>query len=140
MPSEHREVWLLREVESVVYVVDDDEAVRDSLKVLLESYGITVEDFGSTVEFAERRVAGRRECMILDLHLPRINGLDFLASQQAPRELPIIMISGRADAAARARAAKAGVIAFLEKPVSDAVLLDSIKRAFAADRHHPAPP
>ena len=118
--------------EAVVYVVDDDEAVRDSLKILLESYGMTVEDYASTAEFVEHRVPGRRGCMVLDLHLPGTNGLDFLTSAEAPPELPVIMISGRADPAARSRAAKAGVLAFLEKPVTHDQLVADIRRALAA--------
>jgi two-component system response regulator FixJ len=120
------------EAEAVVYVVDDDEAVRDSLKILLESYGMTVEDYASTEEFVRHRVPGRKECMILDLHLPGTSGLDFLASAQAPPEMPVIAISGRADAAVRGRAKKAGVLAFLEKPLADDLLVALIRRALAA--------
>jgi two-component system, LuxR family, response regulator FixJ len=117
--------------EAVVYVVDDDEAVRDSLKILLESYGMTVEDYASTSEFSRHHVPGRRACMVLDLHLPGTNGLDFLDSPQAPSGMPVIMISGRADATARARAVKAGVVIFLDKPVADDQLIDNIRRILA---------
>jgi two-component system response regulator FixJ len=120
------------EAEAVVYVVDDDEAVRDSLKILLESYGLTVEDYASTAEFVRHRVPGRKECIILDLHLSGTSGLDFLASEQAPPEMPVIMISGRADAVVRGRAAKAGVRAFLEKPLTDDLLVANIRHALAA--------
>jgi two-component system response regulator FixJ len=119
------------EREPVVYVVDDDEAVRDSLKILLESYGLTVEDYASTAEFSRRHEPGRRACMVLDLHLPGTNGLDFLNSPQAPAELPVIMISGRAGPADRARAAKAGVVAFFDKPVANDQLVENIRRVLS---------
>lgn len=115
--------------ESIIYVVDDDEAVRDSLRVLLESYGMTVEDFGSIVEFRRGHVAGRKACMILDLHLPGTSGLDYLATRDCPSPLPVIMITARGDAATRERAREMGAQAFLDKPVSDEALIANIRQA-----------
>ncbi len=113
-----------------IFIVDDDEAVRDSLKLLLESYGMEVEDFGSTAEFARQYRARRGACLILDQHLPGSTGLDFLSSSEgASLALPVILLTGRADSALRARAAQLGVSAFLEKPVADDVLLAAIRRA-----------
>ncbi|HEV2303230.1 MAG TPA: response regulator [Stellaceae bacterium] len=114
----------------IIYVVDDDEAVRDSLKVLLESYGMTVADFGSIAEFRRGRVVGRKACMILDLHLPGTSGLDYLASRDCASRLPVIMITGRGDDATRERAREMGARAFLDKPVSDEALLANIREAF----------
>ena len=88
-----------------VFVVDDDEAVRDSLKLLLESYGMTVEDYGSTEEFVRHYRPRGRQCLILDQHLPGTTGLDFLASPLgAALGLPVILITGRGDLAIRDRA------------------------------------
>lgn len=115
--------------EPIVYVVDDDAAVRDALRVLLESYGMMVEDYGSIAEFSREYDPRRRACMILDLHLPGISGLDYLASRPSPCELPVIMITGRADAWSRIRAERMGVLAFLEKPFSDEALLANLRAA-----------
>jgi len=114
-----------------VFIVDDDEAVRDSLKLLLEAYGMAVEDYASTAEFARGyRTGGGDACLILDQHLPGSTGLDFLSSSDGAKlDLPVILLTGRADAAIRARAVQLGVSAFLEKPVSDDVLLAAIRSA-----------
>jgi two-component system, LuxR family, response regulator FixJ len=116
-------------VEPIVYVVDDDAAVRDALTVLLECYGMTVEGYGSIAEFSREHNPRRKACMILDLHLPGVSGLDYLASRPSRCELPVIMITGRADASTRARAERMGVLAFLEKPLSDEALLANIRTA-----------
>ena len=116
--------------EPIIYVVDDDEAVRDSLRVLLESHGMTVEDFGSIAEFRRGHVAGRKACMILDLHLPGTSGLDYLATRDCSIPLPVIMITARGDAATRKRAREMGAQAFLDKPVSDEALIANIRQAF----------
>jgi FixJ family two-component response regulator len=114
-----------------VFIVDDDEAVRDSLRLLLEAYGMTVQDYASTAEFARGyRADGGAACLILDQHLPGSTGLDFLSSTDGAKlDLPVILLTGRADAAIRARAVQLGVSAFLEKPVSDDVLLATIRSA-----------
>lgn len=114
----------------LVFIVDDDEAVRDSLKLLLESYGMEVEEFGSTADFARQYRRRPDACLILDQHLPGSTGLDFLSSSEgASLGLPVILLTGRADSALRARAAQLGVRAFLEKPVADDVLLSAIRGA-----------
>jgi FixJ family two-component response regulator len=121
---------VVEDTEPIVYVVDDDDAVRDSLKLLLEAYGMAVADYGSTAEFARAYVPGRKACLILDLHLPGTSGLDYLAAQEsASAELPVIIITGRGDPASRARAERMGVLAFLDKPVSSQVLLANIRQA-----------
>jgi two-component system response regulator FixJ len=118
----------------IVYVVDDDDAVRDSLKVLIEAHGIAVEDYASTSEFARAQLSRHKGCLILDLHFPGASGLDFLAAHRdLPRQLPVIMITGRSDAASRERAERLGVVDYLEKPVGQQMLLDTIRRALAAD-------
>jgi two-component system response regulator FixJ len=119
-----------RVVGPTIFVVDDDDAVRDSLRLLLESHGMAVEDYPSTAEFARRYRPRPRQCLILDQHLPGATGLDFLSSLDGARlPVPVILLTGRADDALRARAAELGVSAFLEKPVGDTALLSAIERA-----------
>jgi two-component system response regulator FixJ len=114
----------------VVFIVDDDDAVRDSLKLLLEIHGLAVEDFGSTEDFARGFRRPPCGCLVLDQHLPVTSGLDFLASP-AGRELgiPVILVTGRGDDGLRARAREMGVLAYLDKPVADEALLAAIGRA-----------
>jgi FixJ family two-component response regulator len=116
----------------MIFIVDDDDAVRDSLRVLLEAHGMTVEDFESTAEFAAADRQHPRACLILDLHLPVMGGLEYLATfgKDGPG-LPVIMVTGRSDDASRARALELGAVAFLEKPVDDRELLSVIGRALA---------
>ena len=113
-----------------IFIIDDDDAVRDSLKLLLESYGMTVEDFGSVAEFKNSYRPGICGCLILDQHLPGVTGLDFLSSLGTPLpHLPVILMTGRGDRAIRDRAAQLGVSAYLEKPVGDGLLIAAIGRA-----------
>lgn len=115
-----------------VFVVDDDEAVRDSIKVLLEVHGIEVEDYGSTGEFASRYRKPQRGCLILDQHLPVLTGVDFLNSPAGKGlDIPVILITGRSDPALEERAREAGVAEYLQKPVGERVLLATIARLTA---------
>ncbi|HVM80551.1 MAG TPA: response regulator [Stellaceae bacterium] len=111
----------------MIYVVDDDDAVRDSLRILLESHGMNVSDFGSTHEFVAGYRPHPRACLILDLHLPVVGGLDFLASPAGQAlDIPVILITGRGDEQTRARATELGAAAFLEKPIEDGALVEVI--------------
>lgn len=115
-----------------VFIVDDDEAVRDSLKVLLEVHGIEVEDFPSTGEFARHYRKPRRGCLILDQHLPVLNGTDFLNSSAGKGlDIPVILITGRGDPALEQQARRAGAAEFLHKPVSERLLLAAVARVTA---------
>ena len=120
---------------ATVFVIDDDDAVRDSLKLLLESHAIRVRDFASGPDFLANVTGRLQGCMLLDLHLPVIGGLDFL-SRFAERldGMPVILLTGRGDAATRDRAYAAGVSEFLEKPVEDDLLIAAVIRALAKDR------
>jgi two-component system response regulator FixJ len=124
-----------------IYVVDDDDAVRDSLKILLESYELTVRDFGSVPEFLDGLQPVDNSCLVLDLHLPAMGGFDVmntLARRRVP--LPVIVITGRSDSQTRARALEAGAVAFLEKPVDDQVLMNAIDAALHGNRTAAAGP
>jgi two-component system, LuxR family, response regulator FixJ len=111
----------------LIFVVDDDDAVRDSLKILLESHGMAVRDFRSTQDFSDGYYRHPRACLILDLHLPVVGGLEFLALHRtAEMDLPVIMITGRGDGVTEERARELGVLAFLEKPLDDGRLMAAI--------------
>jgi two-component system response regulator FixJ len=117
---------------TLIFIVDDDDAVRDSLRLLLVAHGMTVEDFGSTAEFAAAHRRHPRACLILDVHLPVTGGLEYLASLGKDEPgLPVIIVTGRGDEASRARAFELGAVAFLEKPVNERELLSVIDRALA---------
>ena len=116
---------------TMIFVVDDDEAVRDSLKVLLESYGMEVEVHASTDAFTQTYRPRPPECLILDQHLQAgKTGLDFLASGAPARlRLPVILLTGRGDTALRAQALRAGAAVYLEKPIDETRLIAAIETA-----------
>lgn len=102
----------------IVYIVDDDEDVRDSTQVLLECYGYTVQGFASGRDFLQSVDPAAGICVILDLHMPDISGFQVLDTLQARGNIiPIILFSGRSDAATEEFAHRAGVIALLAKPI-----------------------
>jgi FixJ family two-component response regulator len=119
----------------VVFVVDDDRSIRESLRRLLTSVGLTVEVFPSAQAFLSsprRHVPG---CLVLDVRLPGLSGLDLqreLASTDAP--LPIIFLTGHGDIPMSVRAMKAGAVEFLTKPFREQDLLDAIRNAIDRDR------
>lgn len=114
----------------VVYVVDDDEAVRDSTRLVLESYGMNVKTFGSANAFLAAMDEDTNGCLLLDQHMPGMTGLEFLEVLRANRKiLPVIMITARSDAGFRERALKAGAVALLDKPVADDDLVRAIDTA-----------
>ncbi|MGH7000676.1 MAG: response regulator transcription factor [Stellaceae bacterium] len=116
----------------MIYLVDDDDAVRDSLAFLLESHGFNVSAFASVGEFERDRRANDTGCLILDHHLPGTSGLEFLASPKgATLRMPVIVITGGADPTISARAHALGVATFLEKPIGEARLLAAIENALA---------
>lgn len=111
----------------MIYILDDDNAVRDSLTLLLESHGFEVENYASADEFVRSCKPRDHACLILDHHLPGVTGLDFLASAEvADLDLPVILITGGADPGIRKRAQELGVVAFFEKPVTEGPLLAAI--------------
>jgi FixJ family two-component response regulator len=118
-----------------VFVVDDDISVRESLELLIHNEGWQVETFASAHEFLNRPRTLIPSCLILDVSLPGLNGLD-LQQRVAPErtDMPIIFITGQGDIPTTVRAMKAGAIEFLTKPFSDEVLLIAIRQALEASR------
>ena len=115
---------------SIVHVVDDDEAVRDSLRALLESYGTAVRDYASASEFLLAIPAQLEGCVLLDLHMPGMSGLELLDLLRAEgSKLPIIAVTGRSDAFLKERVVRAGALTLLDKPISDDTLLHALARA-----------
>ena len=124
-------------MEATVYVVDDDQSVRTGLSRLLQSMGLTVKTFASAREFLDQAVAEEPGCLIADLRMPAMNGLE-LQEQLMTRNLnlPVIFLTGYGTVPASVRAIKRGAVDFLEKPVDDQVLLDAIYQALEKDREN----
>ncbi|MDO8290301.1 MAG: response regulator [Parvibaculum sp.] len=119
-----------------VCVVDDDAAVRDSLRVLLESHGLVVRDYASASEFLKDTTSELAGCLLLDLHMPEMDGLHLLEKLRQQNITTVtVIITGRGDGALRARAQRAGALAFLDKPVDEDELLSTIALAFRQSRH-----
>ncbi len=117
------------QTEPTIFVVDDDEAVRDSLRVLLEAAGHVVETYSSGVDFLGAVVARRRGCLVIDLDMPNLNGVEVLKALQRDRiALPAILITGRGDARMEADATRAGVVAIIDKPIRAELILETINR------------
>jgi FixJ family two-component response regulator len=119
---------------SVVFVVDDDPRVRDALTTLLASAGLEVAAFASATAFLEADKPDTPACLLLDLDLPDISGLELqkeLLDRQAP---PIVFLTGHGDIPSSVKAMKAGAVEFLSKPVGDDELLTAIDAAIALDR------
>jgi FixJ family two-component response regulator len=123
------------EAQPVVLVVDDDASLRASLAELFASVGLRVETFGSAVEFLRSELPDGPSCLVLDVRLPGLSGLDFQAElAKANVHLPIIFITGHGDVPMTVRAMKAGAVDFLTKPFRDQDLLDAVQRAVELDR------
>ena len=117
-----------------VFVVDDDPAIRESLRWLIESVGLNVKVFSTAREFLEGYDPSSAGCLVLDVRMPGMSGLD-LQNELAARAIhvPIIIITGHAEVPVAVRALKAGAMDFIEKPFSDQLLLDRIRRAIEVD-------
>jgi FixJ family two-component response regulator len=122
--------------EPIVYVVDDDASVRDALGNLFRSVGLRVEVFGSAHEFLQSKLPDVASCLILDIRLPRLSGLDFQADlAEAGIHIPIIFMTGHGDIPMTVRAMKAGAVDFLTKPFRDQDMLDAVTAAIERDRN-----
>ena len=119
----------------LVFVVDDDSSVRSSLKLLIGTVGLEVESFESTDEFLRRNLPDSPSCLVLDVRLRGISGLDFQGELAARNiRIPIIFITGHGDIPMSVRAMKGGAVEFLTKPFRDQDLLDAIRIALERDR------
>jgi FixJ family two-component response regulator len=125
----------MTEAQAVVFVVDDDEGMRQSLKNLIGSVGLRVEAFASAQEFLRSKVIDVPGCLVLDVRLPGLSGLDLQKRiADAGIAIPIIFITGHGDIPMTVRAMKAGAVEFLTKPFRDQDLLDAIQQALERDR------
>ena len=119
----------------IVFVVDDDSSMREALTDLITSVGLSVEAFKSAREFLEHRRRDAPACLVLDVRLPGLSGLDLqreLVRTEAP--IPVIFITGHGDIPMSVRAMKEGAVEFLAKPFRDQDLLDAIQHALGIDR------
>lgn len=132
----------LLEAGAIIFVVDDDLAVREGLERLLKAVGWKVETFASAQEFLTHRRANIPSCLVLDVGLPGLSGLDLQKRiLETNREIPIVFITGRNDVPTSVRAMKAGAVEFLVKPFSERDLLEAIQQAIKRDhsaRHEQA--
>jgi FixJ family two-component response regulator len=118
-----------------VFVVDDDTSIRTALRRLFESVGLRVELFGSAPEFLQSRHPNIASCLVLDIRLPGVSGLDFQdVLAKADIRIPIIFMTGHGDIPMSVKAMKAGAVDFLTKPFRDQDMLDAVTSALARDR------
>ena len=121
--------------DSTVFVIDDDAAVRAAIQGLLKSVGLHSDSFGTAQEFLTSERSDGPSCLVLDIRLPGINGLDFQRQlADAGIHIPIIFITGHGDIPMTVRAMKSGAVEFLTKPFRDQDLLDAIYQALDRDR------
>ena len=119
----------------IVFVVDDDLSVRDSLSGLLRAIGLGVVTFASAAEFLNHEAPAGPSCLVLDVGLPGVSGMELQRELAAAhRAIPIIFITGQGDIPMSVQAMKAGAVEFLTKPFLDQNLVDSIEQALARDR------
>ena len=125
----------MKKPDCMVFVIDDDLLVRDSIVDLLGSANLPVQAFGSTAEFMGHERPGVPACLILDVQLPGLNGLDFQSElKKADIELPIIFVTGHGDIPTSVRAMKAGALEFLTKPFRGPELISAVRDALEQDR------
>ena len=127
--------WPSHESKAIVYVVDDDLSVRQGLERLLHAVGWKVETFASAQEFLAHRKENIPNCLVLDVALPGLSGLDLQKRiLDANKEIPIVFITGHEDVPTSVRAMKAGAVEFLVKPFSEENLLGAIQQAIKRDQ------
>lgn len=122
------------DVTPLVFVVDDDVSVRESLELLIQTAGWRAETFPSAQEFLSRPRATVPSCLVLDVTLPGLNGLELQRRLGDRTDMPIIFITGYGDVPMSVRAMKAGAVEFLTKPLRDDVLLDAVRGAIERSR------
>ncbi len=120
------------ESKRVVHVIDDEETIRKAVGFTLRTAGFAVETYGSGVDFQKIADEAERGSIVLDMHMPDMNGLQVQAAlTQMDISMPVVMLTGNGDIALAVQAMKAGAVDFLAKPIERALLLDAIDRAFA---------
>lgn len=118
----------------IVFIIDDDPALRHSLKWLVESVGLRAQSFASGQAFLDAYELGQSGCLLLDVRMPRMSGLHLLQKlRQAGVDLPVIVITGHGDVPVAVAAMKGGAVDFIEKPFNEQLLLDSVQNALAQD-------
>ena len=123
------------EPQSAVFIVDDDASVRESLQSLFRMVGYAVEAFASASDFLKSKLPEIASCLVLDIRLPGISGLDFQADlAKANIQIPIIFITGHGDIPMTVKAMKAGAVEFLTKPFREQDMLDAVRTALERDR------
>jgi len=126
---------MMREEHPTVFVVDDDSSMRDALRNLFRSVGLNVETFGVAQEFLSRERSKGPGCLVLDIRLPGLSGLDLQRQlADANIQIPIVFITAHGDIQMSVRAMKAGAVEFLTKPFRDQDLLDAVQQAVDRDR------
>lgn len=122
-------------ISSLVYVVDDDESVLRAVSRLIRSAGLETETFPSAYDFLASAPPDRPACLVLDVRMPGLGGLDLQESlRRANRDIPIVFVAGQSDVPMSVRAMKGGAVDFLEKPLMDGELLEAVERALARAR------
>lgn len=125
----------MSEDKAAVFVIDDDESIREALRSLLATVGLEVHTFQSTRDFLDAKRPDLPACLVLDVRLPGVSGLDFQSElNKSNVTFPIIFISGHGDIPMTVRAIKAGAIEFLTKPFRDQELLDAVQAGIQQDR------
>jgi FixJ family two-component response regulator len=123
------------ELPPAVFVVDDDASVREALDGLFRSIGLQAKTFGSAAEFLQHKLPDAPSCLVLDVRLPGLSGLDFQAELAAAGlHIPIIFMTGHGDIPMTVKAMKAGAVEFLPKPFRDQDMLDAVQQALERDR------
>jgi FixJ family two-component response regulator len=123
------------DAQSVVFIIDDDESLREALKRLFRSVGLRAEVFPSAAEFLKSKLPDVPGCLVLDVRLPGVSGLDFQAQLgNANIHIPIVFITGHGDIPMSVKAIKAGAVEFLTKPLREQDLLDAVRVALDRDR------
>jgi RNA polymerase sigma factor (sigma-70 family) len=118
----------------IVYIVDDDADVRDGLKALFESVGLRCEVFSSAMQFLTRKAPDEVSCLVLDVRLPGLSGLDIQEALVAAQiSIPVVFITGYGDIPMTVKAMKAGAVEFLTKPLREQDLLDAVRAALQRD-------
>jgi len=119
----------------IVFIIDDDRGMRQAIQDLVESVGLLAESFATGEEFLRRKRTGEPSCLVLDVRLPQMSGLDFQRRlSETGVQIPIIFITAHGDIPMSVRALKSGAVEFLTKPFRDQDLLDAIQQALQRDR------